>query len=90
MAGLLNDNIQGHVAGAREILAHLDAVELGREAIWSQSGNAYVITIKPHEAVLDFHWGSAGKPNTASIPLSELRMALIAWIAALTSRNNST
>jgi hypothetical protein len=87
LAGYLVDDIQGSVNRAREVLAHLDDVQSLREAAWTQSGNAYVITAKANEVVFDFHWADEGQPDTAEVPLDAVREALKAWLVALERRS---
>ncbi len=86
IAGYLVDDIQGSVSRATEVLGHLDAVKTSREAVFTESGNAYVITAKDNEVVLDFHWADEGEVDTAKIPLEEMQEALKTWISALNHR----
>lgn len=83
LAGYLNNDLQGDAEHARQVLQHLDAVQSGQEPSWSESGNAYVITIDTNAVTLDFHWAEEGQPDSETVPAEDFRQALRAWIDTL-------
>jgi hypothetical protein len=87
LAGYLVNDMQGSVNRAREVLAYLGAVQSLREAEWTQSGNAYVITAKGNDVVFDLHWADEGQADTAEVSLNAVREALKAWLVALEARS---
>jgi len=83
LADYLTSDLQGNDDRSREVLRHVEAVQAGHEPGWAESGNAYLITLEPDGARLDFHWADEGQPETASLPLFEVSEGLKAWLAAL-------
>jgi hypothetical protein len=87
LAGLLESDLQGSPAAAREVLHALDRVESGHAPSWERTGNAYTLTLSPAGATIQDEQAADAEPQ--SVPLAALREALSGWASFLEEKRRT-
>ncbi len=81
LAGFLESDLQGGLAGIDRVLAQLDRVAAGGVAGYQRDGNAFSLRLMRPVALIRAR--SEGGPSDCRIDLPLLRRVLCAWRAAL-------
>jgi hypothetical protein len=77
----LEGDLQTDVRHARRIAGAVDRVAAGQLPSFSETGNAYTLTLTPAGAVIESELDE--RAPALALPLADLRAAVGAWIAFL-------
>lgn len=83
LVNFLGSELQGSLAGTREIIDQIDFVASGGTPEWSQHGNSFLVKLRPDGASLLNYDAEEGELDFAAFPLADFRQAVSDWLLAL-------